>query len=249
MSFIYCLQICVVDNSISLGPVKLNSSSIQLIRSPQKSQNQLCHFRLDDWISFIADAKEAQLILKTRHNFYQMYDNYLQYCGCLETHNKRHHQILTVTQNSKLCDCIEKILTQEDQCNGLIQPERIGLRPKALPNQFIMNHSAYTLLTKSCYKISNQRNTYLANKQLIKQFFIIYNADVCDKVNNMNKEWYHQLTSMLPLKNTAENKLTFVISYSLKPDLLHGIALAEWDKGILKLHYCFKCEINLLDIL
>ncbi|KAI8123985.1 Benign gonial cell neoplasm protein [Lucilia cuprina] len=230
------------------GPTKMtSSSSIQLIRNQQQEmQNQRCHFRIDDWISFVAEHKEAQLILKTRQSFYSMYENYLQYCGCLESHKRPHH-ILTLTQNSKLFDCIEKILTQEDIANGFKQPEKIGLRPKALPNQFIMNHSAYTLLTKSCYKITNHRNSFAA---ISKQFFMIYNNHEMNNNNNSyyNSEWYHLLTAMLP-PTALENKLTFVISYSLNPDYLHGVALAEWDKGLLKLHFCFKCDIDLHDIL
>ncbi|KAM7342671.1 benign gonial cell neoplasm [Cochliomyia hominivorax] len=240
------------------GATKINSTSIQLIRNQYKSresQNQTCYFRIDDWICFVADTKEAQLILKTRRSFYNMYNNYLQYCGSLETQNKRHHHALTLTQNHKLFDYIEKILTHEDIVNGFIQPEKIGLRPKALPNQFIMNHSVYTLLAKSCYKISNQRISYTINKQQIKQFYMIYNPEVNESkgINscnvNYNKDWYQQLSTMLSPPNFIENKLIFVICYSLNPDYLHGIALAEWDKGVLTLHYCFKCDIELLDIL
>lgn len=210
--------------------------------------------RIDNWISFVADYKEARLILKTRQNFYNTYENYLQYCGCLETHNKRTYHSLTLTQNTKLFDCIEKILTQEDIANGFSQPEKIGLRPKALPNQFIMNHSAYTLLTKSCYKVTNRR-IFAANNQLQKQFFMIYNAELNEITNTANNnytyynnEWYGLLTTMLP-PPALENKLTFVISYSLNPDYLHRVSIAEWDKGILKLHVCFKCDISLYAIL
>ncbi|XP_065369270.1 benign gonial cell neoplasm protein [Calliphora vicina] len=231
------------------GPTKMTSSSIQVIRNqPQKLQNQLCYFRIDDWISFVADYKEAQLILKTRQSFYNMYENYLQYCGCLESHKRPHH-ILTLTQNTRLFDCLEKILTQEDIANGFVQPEKIGLRPKALPNQFIINHSAYTLLTKSCYRISKNRNSFAANNQLLKQFFMIYNVELNEnKYTYYNCEWYHLLSAMLS-PSSVENKLTFVISYSLNPDYLHGVYIAECDTGVLKLHFCFKCDINIFDIL
>lgn len=143
-------------------------------------------------------------------------------------------------------------MTQDDIINGFIQPEKIGLRPKALPNQFMMRHNAYLLITNHCYKTSN-------NKQLIKQFFMICNQESSDeKKNNCNNtsstsmysdnEWYHELKETIPPK-LVENRLTFVISYSLNPHYLRGVYVADWRNGILNLHLCFKSNINFYDIM
>ena len=226
----------------------MSPSNLQIIVNQQESSVPLSFLHIDDWITFAVDYKEAQLLLKTRQNFFNIYENYLQNCGFLENHKRPH---IVLNQNIKLFDCIEKLLTQEDIISGFTQPEKIGLRPKALPNQFMMRHNAFLLITNHFYKISK-------NKQLFKQFFMIYKQESnggnnnCNNTSNTgayyNNEWYHVLKDIIPPR-LAENKLNFVISFSLNPDLIRSVYVAEWRNGILKLHLCFKTDISLHDVL
>lgn len=174
-------------------------------------------------------------------------------------------------KNSILFDYIEKILVQEDLNNCFLQPERIGLRPKAVPNKLMMTPNGSMLLSPSMYKTPirmpmNSGGTGavgncgdVVHQQALmrfmkeQQYYMVHKQEWDDVTQyNLNayrkSDWYHMLLTVLDSNNRA-NKLTFIIFYSRNPDYLRSVSIAEWCNGYLELYPCFRHNINLHSVL
>ncbi|XP_061391807.1 benign gonial cell neoplasm protein [Musca vetustissima] len=250
-----------ISVALFAGPTKLSSSSTKITTPTNATENSECLLHIDDWISFKLNYKEACLLLKTRQHFYNIYVNYLQRCGLLEKFKRQNVSSSSgAGQNSMLFDCIEKILVQEDLANGFKQPERIGLRPKAVPNKLMMTLNGGMLMSSCLYRSQyhHQSNMSTANINFHlrnKQYIMVYRKDLNDMAAGggdcmMNtaalrhSEWFHTLSTLLDVK-TDSNKLTFVVFYTRHPDLLRSVYMVEWNNGHLELYPCFKFNINL----
>ncbi|XP_075170033.1 benign gonial cell neoplasm [Haematobia irritans] len=250
-----------ISVALFAGPTKISTSNIQIISMPSASESSSqCYFNIDEWITLKMDYSEALLLLKTRQHFYNIYTNYLQRCGVTE---KFKRPTMAFSQNTLLFDCIEKILIQEDTANGFRQPERIGLRPKAIPTKLMMTLNSGMFMTPCLYRtpqlnVNANSASGPINPTIFqvrnKQYFMVYRKEneINDTYNHpntyRNSEWFHVLTTLLNAKTEA-TKLTFIIFYTRHPDLLRSVSIAEWSNGYLELNHCFKYNINLHNIL
>uniref|UniRef100_A0A1I8M305 Helicase ATP-binding domain-containing protein n=1 Tax=Musca domestica TaxID=7370 RepID=A0A1I8M305_MUSDO len=246
------------------GPTKLSSSSSKITTPSNATESSECLLHIDEWICFKLAYNEAALLLKTRQHFYNIYVNYLQHCGLLEKFKRPNvtNSTTSTSQNTILIDCIEKILVQEDLANGFPQPERIGLRPKAVPNKLMMTLNGGMLMAPCLYRSQFQTSAVSKNMptpnnvpvpQRSKQYFMVYRKDLNDVVgvdmimntsSLRHSEWFHLLNNLLDAKTDC-NRLTFIIFYTRHPDLLRSVYMVDWNKGYLELYPCFKFNINL----
>uniref|UniRef100_A0A1I8Q4H9 Helicase-associated domain-containing protein n=1 Tax=Stomoxys calcitrans TaxID=35570 RepID=A0A1I8Q4H9_STOCA len=252
-----------ISVALFAGPTKLSNTSAQIIPT-SNGENAQCYLHIDEWIVLKMDWTQALLLLKTRQHFFSVYTNYLQKCGSLEKIKRTN---MAFCQNTSLFECIEGLLIREDVANGFLQPERIGLRPKAVPNKLMMTLNSGMFVTPCLYRtpqlninvagaITAFNLTNLGNFHMrTKQYLMVYQkeTDIDDDINNPNKyrssEWFHVLNSLLDAKTDAK-KLIFIIFYTRNPDLLKSVSLAEWKhNGYLQLNPCFKHDITLHSIL
>ncbi|KAI9579034.1 hypothetical protein GQX74_005917 [Glossina fuscipes] len=236
--------ICI---ALFTGSPKLSSSNIQIFPSAADKDGFQAHFHMDEWISFVMDYKEAQILLKTRQCFYSRYINYLQNCNSIEKY--RRTKFPAAQNENILTDCLETILVREDLAYGFQQPDKTGVRPKAVPNKFIVGFNVSSLLMATYNKTDMVINDRL--KRMEKKFFMLYQTDKNVKDNNLsshNYNWFHLLTKVSS-PHSLQNRIIFVIMFTRDPNKLRQLSIVEsTNNGLWKLRDCFHCDINLNNI-
>uniref|UniRef100_A0A1A9ZN03 Helicase-associated domain-containing protein n=1 Tax=Glossina pallidipes TaxID=7398 RepID=A0A1A9ZN03_GLOPL len=236
--------ICI---ALFAGSPKLSSSNIHISPSAADKNGLQAHFYTDEWISFVMDYKEAQILLKTRQCFYSTYINYLQNCNSIEKY--RRIKFPAAQNENALIDCLETILVREDLAYGFQQPDKTGVRPKAVPNKFIVGFNVSSLLMATYNKTNMVINDRL--KRMEKKFFMLYQTDKNMKDNNLishNYDWFHLLTKVSS-PHSLQNRITFVIMFTRDPNKLRQLSIVEsTNNGLWKLRDCFHSDINLNDI-
>uniref|UniRef100_A0A1B0BTI0 Helicase-associated domain-containing protein n=1 Tax=Glossina palpalis gambiensis TaxID=67801 RepID=A0A1B0BTI0_9MUSC len=236
--------ICI---ALFTGSPKLSSSNIQIFPSAADKDGFQAHFHVDEWISFVMDYKEAQILLKTRQCFYSTYINYLQNCNSIEKY--RRTKFPAAQNENILIDCLETILVREDLAYGFQQPDKTGVRPKAVPNKFIVGFNVSSLLMATYNKTDMVINDRL--KRMEKKFFMLYQTDKNVKDNNLsshNYNWFHLLTKVSS-PHSLQNRITFVIMFTRDPNKLRQLSIVEsTNNGLWKLRDCFHSDINLNNI-
>lgn len=134
----HCTLISPASIALFAGSPNLCMSCIQIKESSDTapSESRQCILYIDEWISFEMELKEAQLLLKARQCFFRIFAYYLENCNNPE--NFKNMNILLV-QNYPVFECLERVLTREDEVNGFIHLNEIGLRPKAITTRYLAN--------------------------------------------------------------------------------------------------------------